>query len=496
MKNSLLLLVAVLLWALPASFCKAQDYQVRIGFIGNSITAGTGLANPARDSYPSQFAQLMTAAFGDTCVVGNFGVSGRTMLKNGDFPIWKEASFTKARQFAPDIVFIVLGTNDTKPYNWDDHKGEFIGDYLSMIDTFKVRNPNTRFIICYPPPAFAVAYDIRDSVILNGVIPAIDEILKKREAYLLDFYHPLLGSVSLFPDKIHPNPEGAAKMAKLVYDKFIETDIVHQVKPGYTFITDGYSNTASLAAKDTAILNWNVVNADSVYLDGQKVDLRGGVKVAPEATKTYLIKAFGPLSNDSLTFTQNVYLPVLNKMNITPTNMRVNQGDSIELKLTRFDQNGKLVKNYLFPMKWTIERGLGTIVSQTNTSAVFIAGSSSGGKVYIKAESGGVSVQANFIINTSTSADVLPAEKPFEFSPNPFDNQISFSLNLGESGSVTISLYDSAGRKVKEKVFGDCVRGLQKFSLNTEELRVGMYLYRITGAGAAFSGKIEKRDRW
>lgn len=172
----------------------AQDYHVRIGFIGNSITIGSGLPNAQRDCYPSQFTRMLKETYGDTCIVENFAVSGRTMLKHGDFPIWNESSFKNAWDFAPDIFFISLGTNDSKPYNWDIYGNEFIGDYISMIDTFKVRNPHTRFIICYPAPAFAVVYDIRNSVILNNVIPTVDSVLAKTDAILLDFYHPLLNS--------------------------------------------------------------------------------------------------------------------------------------------------------------------------------------------------------------------------------------------------------------------------------------------------------------
>lgn len=473
--------------------CYSQDYQVRIGFIGNSITIGSGLANPTRDCYPSQFAQLLKGTFGDTCIVDNFAVSGRTMLKKGDYPIWNESSFPRGWRFAPDILFILLGTNDTKPYNWDVHGDEFIGDYLSMIDTFKVRNPNTKFIICYPPPAFAVAYDIRNTVIVNSIIPAVDSVLKKRDAYLLDFYNPLLNFESLFPDKIHPNPEGAAKMAKMVYDKFIETDIIHQVKRGYTFITDIKSNTASLASKDSATLSWTIINADSVFIDGVKVDVKGGVKIAPEQTTTYMIKAFGPLNVDSLTFTQNVYLPKLTKMNITPTNLRVNQGDSTVMKLTYFDQFNKIVQNQLFKMNWTIEKGLGKIVNQTDTSAVFIAGSSTGGKVYIKAESDGVSIQAAFIINASTGAQLSSIDDQVKVFPNPSERQVSFSFVSSKSESVRIILYNTNGQKIKEKVFKGLKEGKQTLTVDTKSLTAGTYIYKITGLEKDITGKFTRQ---
>ena len=48
----------------------------------------------------------------------NYGVSGRTLLKKGDFPYWNENAYRQSREWNPDIVVIQLGTNDSKPQNW------------------------------------------------------------------------------------------------------------------------------------------------------------------------------------------------------------------------------------------------------------------------------------------------------------------------------------------------------------------------------------------
>ena len=57
---------------------------VRIACVGDSITQGVGAVKGK--SYPSQLQALL----GDKWLVRNFGVSGRTLLKKGDFPYWKE----------------------------------------------------------------------------------------------------------------------------------------------------------------------------------------------------------------------------------------------------------------------------------------------------------------------------------------------------------------------------------------------------------------------
>ena len=220
-------LIILLAVALGSS---SPDYHVRIGIIGNSITEGSFLSNPETQCYPAQLAVMLEEKYGDTCILKNFGITTTTMLKKGDVPYWNSAQFKNCLDFTPEICFIMLGTNDSKPYNWDVYGDEFIDDYMAMIDTLKSINPFVKFIVCYPPPAFDVVFNIRDSVIFHGVIPAVDSIVYKTGAELVDFYHPLLDSVSLFPDKIHPNIRGAKAMARIAFDRIVEMDIVHKVK--------------------------------------------------------------------------------------------------------------------------------------------------------------------------------------------------------------------------------------------------------------------------
>ncbi len=118
----------------------AQNSKIKIACIGNSITYGARLENPARDSYPSQLSNMLADIYGDTCVVNNYGVSGRNMLKNAPKPIWREPQFAEALEWTPDICIILLGTNDSRPGLWADFGDEFKKDYIAMIDTFKSRN--------------------------------------------------------------------------------------------------------------------------------------------------------------------------------------------------------------------------------------------------------------------------------------------------------------------------------------------------------------------
>ena len=134
-------------WAAPSTPIDPVHYTapVRVSCVGDSITQGAG-ADPGM-SYPSQLQALL----GDKWQVKNFGVGGRTLLKKGDLPYWNEQAFKDAQNFKPDVVIIMLGTNDGKPQNWVHHD-EFYADYKNLVETFKNLDSKPRVFICRPCP--------------------------------------------------------------------------------------------------------------------------------------------------------------------------------------------------------------------------------------------------------------------------------------------------------------------------------------------------------
>lgn len=201
--------------------------QIRIACFGNSITYGAGLEFPDEQAFPAQLQKILTEKYDDKCVVGKFAVSARTMMRQGDYPLWNEPEFSDGLDFAPDICIITLGTNDSKAYNWDKYPGEYKTDYLAMIDTLKSVNPNVQFLLCLPPPAYVDKWDIRDSVIVNGIIPEIISIAEKmKNAETVDFYSNLHDYGNHFTDQIHPDVEGSIKMAEILMEKIKKEKLI------------------------------------------------------------------------------------------------------------------------------------------------------------------------------------------------------------------------------------------------------------------------------
>lgn len=185
---------------------------LRVACVGDSITTGSSLDNPTEESYPAQLANIS----GDGYEVRNFGVSGATVLKNGNKPYWNTELFETSHTYSPDIVVIMLGTNDAKPGNWV-YEEEFVPDYLDLINSYKNLDSRPIIYICYPPPVYDEVVGITDQRIYGEVIPKIDQVSDTANVSIIDNYTPLSNQESLFPDGIHPNVEGARLIAESVY---------------------------------------------------------------------------------------------------------------------------------------------------------------------------------------------------------------------------------------------------------------------------------------
>jgi lysophospholipase L1-like esterase len=180
---------------------------IRVACVGDSITEGAGGHHP----YPAQLQKLL----GDGWLVKNFGVGGRTLLKKGDHPYWIEKAFAQAKDFAPNVVVLMLGTNDTKPQNWR-YFSEFPADYKELVETFKNLPSAPKIFVCRPIPVFGAGnYDITEAN-LEQEMPIIDQIAQSEGATVIDLHAALAGQPHFVPDRVHPNDAGYAILAQTV----------------------------------------------------------------------------------------------------------------------------------------------------------------------------------------------------------------------------------------------------------------------------------------
>lgn len=191
-----------------------HDYQapIRVACVGDSITAGVGTANSAFQGYPKQLQRLLD----DHWQVSNFGVSGSTLLNSGDNPYQKTDAFQKALALQPDVVIIMLGTNDTKPKNWN-MKEKFVADYQELIGKFRELPSKPRIFICHPVPVPGAGnYGINEAGVQQEIL-MLDTLAKQENLGVIDMHGAFAGKDNLIPDRVHPNAAGAAVMAKTAF---------------------------------------------------------------------------------------------------------------------------------------------------------------------------------------------------------------------------------------------------------------------------------------
>ncbi len=197
--------------ALKDTSVSSANETSKVACIGDSITFGHGINDRETNSYPAQLGALL----GDGYQVKNFGVSGSTMLKQGNKPYWKQAQFQAAQDFEPNIVVIKLGTNDMKARNWK-FKAKLKADYIDMIRTLQRLPSQPTVMICYPAPVFRSKGNFKDSIVRQELIPLVDEVSQDAGVRVIDLYQPLAKKPELSRDGLHPNVAGATVMAETV----------------------------------------------------------------------------------------------------------------------------------------------------------------------------------------------------------------------------------------------------------------------------------------
>lgn len=184
---------------------------VRVACIGNSITDGMGIDMAEIYGYPA----VLQRRLGTGYHVKNFGVSARTLLNKGDHPYMQEQAWHDALAFNPNIAVIKLGTNDSKDHNWK-HGSEFEHDLQQMIDSLKALPAQPKIYLAYPLKPFKPMWTINDSVIVKAMIPIINEVAQKNKATVIDLHSLITDERMMQQDGIHPNQEGAQKIAEAV----------------------------------------------------------------------------------------------------------------------------------------------------------------------------------------------------------------------------------------------------------------------------------------
>ncbi len=210
----LVLLLAVCFGALDPLHVlpRPRAGQKRVACVGDSITYGCFVPGQPWNSYPRQLGRMLGRGY----CVGNFGYTNRTALKKADHPYAKEKLYRQSLAFQPDLVLLMLGTNDTKAVNWNAEA--YARDLGELIENYRGLESRPQVFLLLPPPVFPfcgkVRWDIRSEVLENEVLPICRRVAEGKGVPVIDTHSDFVGRKELFMDGCHPNAKGASLIAE------------------------------------------------------------------------------------------------------------------------------------------------------------------------------------------------------------------------------------------------------------------------------------------
>lgn len=252
--DGIVMFVKVFLAVVATYVVFVQGKQTRVTCIGDSITEGGGCV-------PESYTDLLQKLLGEDYLVTNAGKSSQTMLKKGkcntnegdppsnygDCSYWNtdawtaakvqhmitlhfthfspiypyyscvqnDLMFTTMQASQPDIVTIMLGTNDAKAFNWEgvqqDTGDYFALDAVDMVNTLRRLDPVPQIYLLVPPRLYAPYPFEMNATIINTIYPVlVRDIATVTGSGLIDVYSAFANShkQNLTCDGCHPEPYG------------------------------------------------------------------------------------------------------------------------------------------------------------------------------------------------------------------------------------------------------------------------------------------------
>lgn len=200
------------------SWLVAPGRRIRVACIGDSITLGTGLKEPARESYPVHLGLLL----GDGFDVRGYAKSGfgiHRPAKRFD----QTQEFREALAFKPDIVICNLGINDIT--QWGTYnRSDLVTEYRTLIDAFASLSTAPYIIQWSPLAPIFPGHNFHGDPNVKTLKEWIAYAASHTGVDTLDMFTPFYAHPEWFPDHIHPNATGTKAIAEEVFTYLQQLD--------------------------------------------------------------------------------------------------------------------------------------------------------------------------------------------------------------------------------------------------------------------------------
>ncbi len=267
---------------------------IKVACIGDSITAGSGASLASKTAYPAVLKTLL----GSRYEVKNFGNSGKTLVTAGssnDYTATGE--YASSLAYLPDVVTIMLGTNDSKTSFWPTYGANYEEELRAMVETYRNLESKPLVIIATSPVAYNANWSISQDTIKNEIAPIQRKVAAEMGCPLIEIHNNTYDMSYNFGDGIHPNDAGYAYLAKLFAEGIVDasTRVYSYNVGGVEMAIDNTVNTitgtypANVANKEAAITlmagstleNGTVTSPNLYHTRTYTVDVTEGAAIMP-----------------------------------------------------------------------------------------------------------------------------------------------------------------------------------------------------------------------
>jgi len=186
--------------------------KIKVVCVGDSIT---------NNGY---WKNNLYGGLGDTYEVVGLGVNGATGLLSGldvgsPKPYMSQTFYQASLDYAPNAVVIMLGTNDSKPCNFDkikaDGGAQYKKDMIKLVDSYKALASEPVIFIALPPTVFRnnTAYEgISEASLTSLIIPILKQVASETGAIVIDTHTATKNAEAHFKDNVHPSDDAGRKL--------------------------------------------------------------------------------------------------------------------------------------------------------------------------------------------------------------------------------------------------------------------------------------------
>eukprot|EP01134_Creolimax_fragrantissima_P004475 CFRG4475T1 len=164
--------------------------DIRIACLGDAITSGNGSSHPGtskeiysfeRGNYPIILESMLRSRFSKKNItVRNYGRSGAQILIAGaDIPYFQTKEHMFAISYRPNVVVLMLGTNDSKVKIWNNAlRDQFIKNLATLLMSLSYKyGCRPKLWLMIPPPILEDNFELNGQILRNEVNPLLRDVI-------------------------------------------------------------------------------------------------------------------------------------------------------------------------------------------------------------------------------------------------------------------------------------------------------------------------------